>query len=132
MGAIGIMTTGSVIFNAIDDMGRDAAAHEIQDSCSGHPEMTRTYHYHNLSPCIDDEPTGGHSPLIGYAPDGFGIYGKYGESGELLSNAELDELHGHTHVIEWDGKQVDMFHYHVTNEYPYTLGGYKGTPVKLE
>ncbi|TBL72655.1 YHYH protein [Paenibacillus thalictri] len=132
MGAIGIMTTGSVIFNAVDDMGRDAAAHEIQDKCSGHPESSKTYHYHNLSPCIDDVSTGQHSPLIGYALDGFGIYGKYGESGELLSNADLDELHGHTHVIEWDGKKVEMYHYHVTNEYPYTLGGYKGTPVKAE
>jgi hypothetical protein len=132
MGAIGIMTTGSVIFNAVDDMGRDAAAHEIQDKCSGHPEMSKTYHYHNLSPCIDDESTGKHSSLIGYALDGFGIYGKYGKSGELLSNADLDELHGHTHVVDWDGKQVEMYHYHVTNEYPYTLGGYKGTQVKLE
>jgi hypothetical protein len=132
MGAIGIMTTGSVIFNAVDDMGRDAAAHEIQDKCSGHPEKSKTYHYHNLSPCIDDEPTAQHSALIGYALDGFGIYGKYGENGQLLSNNDLDELHGHTHLIDWDGRKVVMFHYHVTNEYPYTLGGFKGTPVVLE
>ena len=49
-------------------------------------------------------PDGEHSGLQGYAYDGFGIFGVYGEDGELLSTADLDECHGHTHEIEWDGE----------------------------
>ncbi len=34
-GAVGILLTGSVLFNALDAPGRDAVAHETQDSCQG-------------------------------------------------------------------------------------------------
>ena len=68
----------------------------------------------------------------------FGIYGRFGEDGETLSN-DLDECHGHTHEIEgdgkqieWDGKQVEMYHYHATYEYPYTIGCFRGTPSEDE
>jgi hypothetical protein len=131
-GAIGVMLTGSYIFNGLDAQGKDAVAHEVQDSCYGHPERDGAYHYHNLTRCIDDPYTGEHSKLVGYAADGFGIYGKYGENGELLTDDDLDEFHGHTHLIEWDGQRVEMYHYHATNEYPYTLGAFKGTPSKFQ
>ena len=132
MGAIGVWLTGSYIFNAVDAEGRDAVAHETQDSCQGHPESGGEYHYHSLTTCLsDDDPGGEHSPLMGYAFDGFGIYGHYGEDGELLTNDDLDECHGHTHEIEWDGQMVEMYHYHATYEYPYTIGCYRGTPVTV-
>jgi hypothetical protein len=130
-GAIGVMLTGSYIFNGLDAQGKDAVAHEVQDSCYGHPEKDGSYHYHNLTRCIDDPYTGEHSKLVGYAADGFGIYGKYGENGEILTDDDLDEFHGHTHMIEWDGQMVEMYHYHATNEYPYTLGAFKGTPSQF-
>jgi hypothetical protein len=61
--------------------------------------------------------------------DGFGIYGRYGENGELLTNDDLDVCHGHAHEIEWDGEVVELYHYHATWEYPYTLGCFYGTPI---
>jgi hypothetical protein len=129
MGPIGIMTSGSVLFNAVDLQGRDAVAHEIQDECAGHPEVTGKSHYHNLSDCIADNRDKTHSDLVGYALDGFGTFGKYGEDGRIMTNEDLDEYHGHTHSIMWDGKMVEMFHYHATNEYPYTIGAFRGMPV---
>jgi hypothetical protein len=132
-GTIGIMLTGSVFFNALDGPGRDAVAHEILDGCQGHPERTGEYHYHDLSLCIEPEvPESGHSALVGYALDGFGIFGRYGEEGAVMTNADLDECHGHTHEIEWGDATVTMYHYHATWEYPYTLGCYRGTPVAAE
>lgn len=116
MGAVAIMLTGSVYFNGLDAVGRDAAAHEIQDACGGHPESNGQYHYHDLSLCIEPESTGEHSELTGYALDGFGIYGRYGENGETMTNADLDECHGHIHEIEWDGQTQEMYHYHATWE----------------
>jgi hypothetical protein len=126
-GPIGIALTGAVFFDALDGSGKDAVAHELQDACQGHPERTGQYHYHNLTSCLSD-PGSEHSSLMGYALDGFGLYGKRGEGGKILTNADLDECHGHTHEIVWNGQTVSMYHYHATDEYPYTLGCYRGTP----
>jgi hypothetical protein len=89
-GAVGILLSGAVLFNALDAPGRDAVAHETQDKCQGHPQQSGVYHYHSISTCIDDKRLpDGHSALVGYALDGFGIYGRYGEGGKLLSSADL-------------------------------------------
>ena len=131
MGMIAFALSGAAIYNALDAAGQDAAANEIQDRCNGHPQMNGQYHYHNLSPCVADTSgsRGRHSDLIGYAVDGYGIYGGRGEHGERLANADLDACHGHEHVIDWDGVRVRMYHYHATAEYPYTVGCFHGTPV---
>lgn len=129
MGPVGVLLTGAYLFNALDARGEDAVAHEIQDGCQGHPEMRGAYHYHNLTTCIaDSADTTAHSALVGYAFDGFGIFGRRGEGGKELVNADLDECHGHTHAIMWDGERRVMYHYHATWEYPYTIGCFRGTP----
>ena len=127
MGAIGVTTSGALLFDALDGAGRDAVAHETQDSCQGHPQGGGEYHYHSLSSCLDDGSVP--SDLIGYALDGFGIYGPRDATGKVLTDADLDECHGTTSEITWDGRQVVMYHYVATYEYPYTLGCYRGTPV---
>lgn len=125
-GEVGIMLSGSLFFNAFDAEGRDAVAHEVQDECDGHPQLSGFYHYHSLSDCIEDK-SNGHSALVGYAFDGYGIYGYYGEDGAEVTNEDLDVCHGHTHVVEWDGQMVEMYHYHATHEFPYTVSCFHGT-----
>jgi hypothetical protein len=132
MGQVGILLNGGYLFNALDANGKDAVAHEIQDSCQGHPERHGTYHYHSITTCLNDrDPGQGHSQLMGYALDGFGIYGHRIQNGKTATNLDLDVCHGHTHSIDWDGKQTSMYHYHATWEYPYTIGCFRGTPLKL-
>ena len=128
MGVVGVMLTGGYIFNALDAEGRDAPAHELLDNCQGHPEMNGAYHYHTLTDCVEDDGAG-HSALVAYALDGFGIFGYRGEDGTDMTTAELDECHGHTHEITWDEQQTGMYHYHMTHEYPYTVGCFRGAPV---
>lgn len=128
-GEVGIMLSGVVIFSAFDAEGRDAVAHEVQDECDGHPQISGFYHYHSLSDCIEDTSTSGHSSLVGYAFDGYGIYGYYGEDGAEVTNDDLDQCHGHTHVVEWDGQMVEMYHYHATHEFPYVVGCFHGEPA---
>lgn len=126
-GEVGIATTGVLIFNAFDAAGRDAVATEVQDSCEGHPQAGSYYHYHGYSSCfIDKSDEGEHSELLGYAFDGFGIFGLKGEEGAHLSSDDLDECHGHTHKITWDGEEKEMYHYHMTYDFPYTVSCFRG------
>src|SRR5207302_1097747 len=80
-GTIGVSVLGAPIFSAFDALGRDAGAHEIQDACGGHPEITGQYHFHALSPCFSAA-----AGLFGYALDGFGIFVESG-----VTSADLDE-----------------------------------------
>jgi len=134
MGMIGFTLTGTALFNGLDAGGRDAAAHEVLDKCDGHPPRDGQYHYHRYSPCMADVSgnAGHHSDLVGYALDGFGIYGLHGETGDELTNADLDACHGHSHKILWNGRMQEIYHYHMTREYPYSLGCFKGTPLQLQ
>lgn len=130
MGQVGYMLDGVALFNALDDGGRDAVAHEIQDTCAGHPQMNGLYHYHGMSSCIKNEDA--NSTLVGYAMDGFGIYSDRDASGKQYTSADLDECHGTTSQITWDGHVVAMYHYVLTHDYPYTIGCFRGTPVHAQ
>jgi hypothetical protein len=128
LGYIGVLTNGVLLFNALDDAGRDAVAHETQDTCDGHPDGRERYHYHNIASCIRSRSTGS-STLVGYAIDGYGIYVERDRKGNLPTNADLDVCHGRTSQVEWNGKQTTIYHYDATLEYPYTIGCFHGTPV---
>lgn len=128
MGMIGVMLNGVTLFNALDTRGMDALAHEVQDRCGGHPERTGHYHYHGNPHClrgIKDR-----ARLVGYALDGFGIYTSFDRDGRELTNADLDECHGRVGKVLWDGQEVEMYHYVLTREYPYTLGCFRGYPIR--
>jgi len=130
-GPSGISLTGSAIYHGSSTLGNDAAAHEMLDRFGGHTDGTERYHYHYPSKDHQDhihKHTSGHSALMGYMLDGFGIYGPYGENGELLSSKDLDECHGHVHPVLWDGQKINLYHYHWTYDFPYNIGCFKGTP----
>lgn len=127
-GPIGILTDGTLLYNALDGEGRDAAAHEVLDRCGGHPDMSSTYHHHEIPSCLLDQ-AAGRSTLVGYATDGYGIYVERDANGTLLTNASLDACHGRTSTVTWNGKKKNLYHYDATLEYPYTLGCFHGTPI---
>jgi hypothetical protein len=124
-GTIGVSVLGVPIFSAFDAGGRDAAAHEVQDQCGGHPERTGQYHFHSLSACFAGLDTGFDPGLFGFALDGFGIY----VDDRSLSSADLDECHGRTSEVTWQGKQVSMYHYVATADFPYLVGCFRGAPI---
>ena len=128
LGPIGVLDDGVLLYNALDANGRDAAAHEVLDSCGGHPDQASRYHHHDVPKCIMDAATG-RSTLVGYAIDGFGIYVERNSNGQLLKNANLDACHGRTSTVLWNGKETRIYHYDATLEYPYTVGCFRGTPI---
>ncbi len=96
------------------------------DQCFGHP-YAKQYHIHAYSwKCFPNQGNSGPSPLFGYALDGYGIYGPRGEDGQMITNAQLDECHGHTAPVMWDGKMTNIYHYHLNREYPYSIGCFHG------
>lgn len=122
MGTIGVTTTGVAIYSALDDAGRDAAAHEVQDLCDGHPQGKGQYHYHSASPCL---PGAEDDKLVGWALDGYPILGMRDANGMLLTDASLDACHGRAETVAVDGRHYD-YAYRLTREYPYTLGCFSG------
>lgn len=130
-GPAGFSITGAAIYHGASTLGTDAAAHEMLDRFGGHTDGTERYHYHFPSQDLQDhihEHEQGHAALMGYMLDGFGIYGPFGEEGELLTSADLDECHGHKHPVLWDGEMIDLYHYHWTYDFPYNIGCFTGTP----
>src|SRR3954470_18718590 len=92
LGHIGVWTNGVSLFNVSDAMSynnqnvwyRNAYFFEGPsfDECLGHPQQNGEYHTHVNPTCLyDDSATvTNHSPIIGYAFDGFPIYGAYAYS----------------------------------------------------
>jgi hypothetical protein len=129
-GPIGIAKNGVPIFDGLDAGDRDAVAHEIQDSCGGHPQQQGMYHYHAIPSCLTrGQSTHRASGLVGYALDGYPIYGPRGAHGKLLADTDLDACHGRTESVRVHGKRTRVYRYHATLEYPYTLGCFHGTSV---
>ncbi len=77
----GMSFTGNEIWNA------DAWVNEgttMDDTGGGHPTDMGSYHYHATPYSLyDTSYTGSHSAIIGWAPDGYPVYGPYGYSDSL-------------------------------------------------
>ncbi len=125
-GEVGVMLTGVPLFNAFDAGLRDAPAHELQDSCDGHPQGFGQYHYHGPSSCMPDN---GVDVVLGYAYDGFPITGAKVAEGKYLTTEDLDECHGITSDVLIDGKMKTSYHYVMTTDFPYSASCFRGKPV---
>jgi hypothetical protein len=88
LGSIGVWKNGVVMFNALDAMSyqnqnvwhQNAVVVEGPsfDACLGHPQQTGAYHHHQNPRCLYTSNAAQHSELLGYAFDGFPVYGPYG------------------------------------------------------
>lgn len=77
----------------------------IFDDCGGHINPNAGYHYHAATGCTEvGTQTDGHSALLGYALDGYGIYGRLDADG--FESTSLDECRGET-------DDTRGYHYHV-------------------
>ncbi len=157
LGTVGFAVNGLPFYGpneaAFPDPYGDPVYNGIMDDCLGHTGGTGDYHYHAmLVACLSgDVPEGEPSPIVGFALDGFPIYGPMvcvdaactqmvelqsawetlgdpttyaWDANEYVEKADavyLDECNGHV------GPNGD-YHYHATNSFPYLLGCYTGTP----
>ena len=96
LGTVGVALNGVRLFNAYEDPNDTSAYGRIFSTCCGHPAQNGDYHYHQYPKClkllgqqwqsekdvcdrIDNlVENNKSSPLIGFALDGFPIYGPVG------------------------------------------------------
>ena len=84
---IGVFVNGVSIYNAKDAFSynslgiwnQNAVIVEASsfDACLGHPPQSGEYHHHQNPHCMYDAVPTEHSPILGFAFDGFPIYGPY-------------------------------------------------------
>ena len=145
LGTIGVLINGVAIFNAEDahtynNMGiwhRNAVVVEASsfDTCLGHPQMQGIYHHHQNPGCLYKADATKHSPILGYAFDGYPIYGPYGYANSngsggikrMVSSYELRNITKRTTLP--DGTQLTPSEYgpDVSSNYPlgYFIEDYK-------
>jgi hypothetical protein len=77
------------------------------DDCAGHINLAVGYHYHGEAGCSQTQvQSDGHAAMMGYALDGYGIFGMLDEDGE--EPTDLDSCRGH--IDETRG-----YHYHAAD-----------------
>lgn len=127
------------------------------DSHNAHAQPDGTYHYHGSPLALFDDSTTNDSPVIGFAADGFPIFGSNfddqgtirkaqssyrlksgsrpsgaGEPGGVYDGAYRDDyeyVEGLGDLDECNGMTVNgAYGYYITQSYPYVLACFSGTP----
>ena len=114
-GAMAIAANGVPVFNALNNRGENSFAIGELDQFGGHCGRADDYHYH-IAPTQLQKTVGKDKP-IGYALDGYALYGFSEPDGS--EPGKLDEFNGHTTTALG-------YHYHATKTYPYLNGGFHG------
>jgi hypothetical protein len=99
LGMVGYMLNGTAVyswsdggsFNGEQVWSNNAPKFELYDLdvCSGHAQTSGDYHHHMFSSCLMslfNDDGSGHSPVYGYAADGYPIYGPY-HAAEVLAKS---------------------------------------------
>jgi hypothetical protein len=114
-GAIALAANGVPIFNPIKNDGKtDTFLAGELDEFGGHCGRADDYHYHT-GPVHLEKVVGKGNP-IGYALDGYPLYGYTDADGKEPN--DLDEFNGRT--------EKDGYRYYSTKKYPYVNGGLRG------
>lgn len=125
MGPIGLAVNGVVFFNPFDMGNTDAT--DLMDRCCGHPNQGNQYHYHKYPICVNSpwaDEGSAHSPLLGWAFDGYPLYGPY-ESKDVMAKDVKGERALNAFNMHFD--EARGWHYHVTpGKFPYLIGGFWG------
>ncbi len=124
LGPIGVSINGTPLFNQYEAgntviIPGEGVARSL-DGSAGHPARRGEYHYHMIPDSIL-LPT--EDNFLGFAADGFPVYGPKNDDGKNVSN--LDDSHGEF------GPTPDfpdgIYHYHTTATAPYIVGSFRGT-----
>ena len=110
LGSIGVMISGAILYNPFEGDGKTVAmannftitnssgiTASFVDKCAGHPTPDiGAYHYHGLPSCVTSKVDKAAAPshIIGFALDGFPIYGDRDMKGKQVTANSLDICNG--------------------------------------
>lgn len=168
LGYAGVAVNGCPFFGPneaaqpADSAWGDPVYNGITDDCLGH--TANEYHFHALSEqCLGPQglvaepwlnpavPGDQPSPILGFAADGFPIYGSYGcedaecttvveykSSWDQIGDPTKDAWDNYAYAEKEGAEYLDQcnghygpngdYHYHATEGFPYIIGCYAGTP----
>jgi hypothetical protein len=169
LGNFGFTVVGGQFFGPIEgtmpanEIYGDPVYNGLLDDCGGHTGPDDSYHNHELlQKCLvssglvakpwmnpDPSPTTP-SPILGFALDGFAVYGPYEcttsactavqtmqSSYQKTGNPTTYVWNAYTYVAPTDSAHLDEcnghvgplgdYHYHATSGFPYIIGCYAGT-----
>ncbi|SMF00526.1 YHYH protein [Pseudobacteriovorax antillogorgiicola] len=90
------------------------------DNCGGHAGRGDDYHYHASPTCmIENMSNSGDSAVIGWAYDGYPIYGNNNPDGSTITTGELDTCNGKS-------DEIYGYRYHTSEVAPYILQCLRG------
>ncbi|MEP2530594.1 YHYH protein [Shimia sp.] len=125
--ALGVAVNGVPIYDytAGGEMSQADLAHHQKrhdtvqtqqlDVCGGHAGRGDDYHYHAKPTCmIDQMANAGDDAIIGWAFDGFPIYGDNNPDGSKISKGDLDVCNGQT-------DDTFGYRYHTSADAPYIV-----------
>lgn len=125
--ALGVAVNGVPIYDytaggemSQDDLAHHQARHDTWqtgqlDVCGGHAGRGDDYHYHVKPTCmIDQMDNRDDNPIIGWAFDGFPIYGDDNPDGSPIQLGDLDICNGQT-------DDTFGYRYHTSSEAPYIV-----------
>ncbi len=156
LGTIGVVINGAVFYGPTEgpfpDPYGDPVHNDIVDQCGGHTGLNEEYHDHTIiQDCVVlESDTNEPSPILGYALDGFPVYGSNGcldlECSEVVemksSYVQISDptdcaMDSYEYIQESTSEYLDecngrfgpdgTYRYHVTSSYPYIIGCYHGT-----
>jgi len=156
IGPVGFAVNGIPIYGpnegAYPDPFGDPVYNGILDSCLGHTAQRGVYHYHAFELSCFALNIGNYKEfsILGYALDGFPIYGPYGyidgDESEIVEfqsswvktgdpttyawdNHEYQQNSDESYLDECNGRDDSIlgYHYRATENFPYLLGCYTGT-----
>ena len=127
------------------------------DSHNAHTQPDGTYHYHGTPNALFYSDTVIESPVVGFAADGYPIFGSYFDDGDVVRKAtssfqlksglrpsgagdpggtfdgtyrdDYEYVDSTGDLDECNGMTVDgVYGYYITDSFPYILACFKGTP----
>lgn len=120
---IGFAVNGAAIFSPFDEDGSDLNAVDFGGGCQGRTAEGGIYYFAQVPDKCSTFQRLDADQIFGVAIDGFPIYGP-GEGDSMITNADLDACHG---------KKVNgQYRYYMTDEWPYVLGCFRGTPMSVK
>lgn len=132
MGKVAVSLNGVAYYNPYDAGGVDAPSTICFDDYNGHPSLDGRYHYHQAPGWSYGDGDTGHSGIVGYAIDGYPIYGPWEDTGvfakDLSGSMALDACNGHT-------DEQHGYHYHSISfdldptGFPWVQGCWHGDPI---